>query len=133
MMTNFIHLRLCNSNEVHKSNSDLYHKTIKSPFIRKCIARLRLDKANTFNSDIDKQCDQCNVLINSTHLLTECKKTSTERENFFHKMKMMFPSLLNMTKNNKCKTILNLAHRNDKILKDMCGYIKIICQKHCIV
>ncbi len=97
----------------------------RSPHIRKCFARLRLDTANTFNIDSDKMCDLCEVPINSTHLLTERIKTVTERELFFSKVKIVFPRFINMTLN----IILNLAHTNDNVLNDICSYVKLICQK----
>jgi len=130
----FCTLKMCNLSNVHNTNIiDPYHKTIKNPHIRKCFARLRLDKANNFNTANDKKCDLCDVPINSTHLLIECTKTVTERECFFSKMYLVFPSFKKMTQFNKCNIILNLAHKNDKVLNDICSYVKLICQKHCIV
>ena len=41
----------------------------------KCFARLRLDRGNNYNAETEKKCDECDVPLNSTHLLTECTKS----------------------------------------------------------
>ena len=51
----FSTLRLCNSNNVDNRNRDLYYHTIGSPHIRKCFARLRLDRGNNYNAETEKK------------------------------------------------------------------------------
>ena len=46
-------LRLCNSKNVDNRNRDLYYQTIRSPHIRKCFARLRLDRGNHYNAETE--------------------------------------------------------------------------------
>ena len=75
----FSTLRLCNSKNVDNRNRYLYYQTIRSPHIRKCFARLRLDRGNNYNAETEKKCDECDVPLNSTHLLTECTKSMSER------------------------------------------------------
>ena len=54
----------------------------------------------------------------------------SERRNFVDKMKVLFPSCMHyMTIMNKCKVILNLDHRNGKVLNDIFGYVELICLK----
>ena len=62
-----------------------------------CFARLRLDRGNNYNAETEKKCDECDVPLNSTHLLNECTKSVSERSNFVDKMKVLFPSCIHMT------------------------------------
>lgn len=127
----FSTLRLCLSNNC---NNLFYHKTIRSPHVRKCIARLRLDHANFYVEDHkDKLCDLCGLHTNSIHILTECTKTVTERNIFLKKVNRSFPNFINMTSSHKSKIILNLEHYDDNVVEEMCSYIKLISSKHSIV
>ena len=60
---------MCNSTNVDNRNRDLYYQTIRSPHIRECFARLRLDRGNNYNAETEKKCDECDVPLNSTHYL----------------------------------------------------------------
>ena len=108
-------------------NRDLYYHTIRSPHIRKCFARLRLDRGNNYNAETEKKCDECDVPHSSTHLLShECTESVSERRKFVDKMKVLFLIFIHMTIMNQCKVILNLDHRNGKVMNDICGFVKII-------
>ena len=50
-----------------------------------------------------------------------CTKTVSERRNFVDNMKVLFPSFIHtcMTIMNQCKVILNLDHKNGKVLNDI--------------
>jgi exonuclease III len=128
----FSTLRLCKYDQKY-SNTDLYYKTIKSPYMRKCLARLRLDKASTFTGKVDNKCDACNTDSSSVHLLTECQKSVVERISFINKLRLLYPQYVTKSSADQCKILLNLSHWNENVVKAMLSYIKSICVKHSIM
>ena len=101
-----------------------YNKGITSPTIRKCFARLTLDKSMK-HSDII--CDLCKTEFNSQHIITACIKTEDARNKFLGKISEILPGYIHMPKVEQSRTILNFKSNNDNVRDAMCSYIQNIC------
>ena len=124
----FLTIRQCTQNEDEQIDKYLYYNKIRSPVVRKCFVRLRLDNAYKYNSrDNDNICDQCNVNIDSKHLLTNCLKTNAERTIFINKITPFIPNIINMNSVDQMKFILNLKHNNENVINYICTFVKNIC------
>ena len=85
-------------------NYQTYISKVKSPFIRKCPVRLRLDFASTYETTL-KTCDPCDKPQNSLRVPTECEKVILERNNFITAVCRIFPMFTSLTSVDKCKLI----------------------------
>ena len=130
----FSTLLLCTQDRAKGMEPNLYYHKIRSPFVRKCFVRLRLDKSYKYiMEENDNICDQCGVSMTSRHLLTECNKTYLERMAFIDKIKPIFSHFEVMGLNYQTKVILNLAHKNEKVKNYMCAYVKTKCVRNNII
>ena len=103
---------------------------IKSTFIRKCFAYLRLDKAMYYDKYNENNiCDACNVTKDSYHILMICKTTEIERNTFLQNMNVLYPNFHNLSVYEKLISILNMQFNDLEVIQLICSFVKQICVK----
>ena len=66
------------------------------------------------------------------HLLTECMENTNERNEFYNKISFI-PHFPSKSVEMKINTMLNLKHKDERVINVICKYIKTLCAKQSIV
>jgi len=123
-------LNTCHKHKNVDFKSPPYNMNIKSTFIRKCFAYLRLDKAMYYDQYNENNiCDACNVTKDSYHILMICKTTEIERNTFLQNMNVLYPNFHNLSVYEKLISILNMQFNDLEVIQLICSFVKQICVK----
>jgi len=123
-------LNKCHKHKNVDFKSPPYNMNIKSTFIRKCFAYLRLDKAMYYDQYNENNiCDACNVTKDSYHILMICKTTEIERNTFLQNMNVLYPNFHNLSVYEKLISILNMQFNDLEVIQLICSFVKQICVK----
>ena len=117
--------------ETYKSDNmyacSKYLEIVKSVKVRNVFTRLRINnnKLQAYSHSDDTNCEKCNVLENTEHLLFHCKRECLlqERERFNSQILGIFPKYANKGTEAKIHLLLNIDTNNTDLTKIICHHI----------
>ena len=125
--------------EHHSSVQNSYLNKINTPSIQKTFSKLRLNNTKLTTGpyqSISNNCNNCNCINGTKHLIFECSLTNNTKRKFFERIRDICPTFQNLQQNEQFIRVLNLDFSNLSCTDEQAVYkaaISFICDVYRIL